>query len=69
MGRHKWKRRSMDRTGHGGEYSILEHVKLAELQDSEPHIDGFDDCDSNFLEIEAHQQLVEDADILALWLA
>ena len=45
---------------------LLEHVKFAEFQDSEPHIEGFVDCDHHLLHIESHKVIVEDADPLTL---
>ena len=48
-------------------YDILEHVKLAELQDCEPNMERFVNSDSNLHEISSHQLLAEDADILTIW--
>ena len=45
---------------------ILEHVKFAQLQHSEPHIEALVDCSLHLLEIESKQQVIEDADVLAL---
>ena len=45
---------------------LLEHVKFAEFQDSEPHIEGFIDSDHHLLQIESHMVIVEDADPLNL---
>ena len=45
---------------------LLEHVKFAEFQDSEPHIEGLVDCDRHLLHIESHKMIVEDAQPLTL---
>ena len=48
---------------------ILEHMKFAEFQNSEAHIEGLVDSDCNLLEIETYEVIVEDADPLTLWFA
>ena len=45
---------------------ILKHVKFAEFEDSEPHIEGLVDSDRHLLHIESHKPIVEDADSLTL---
>ena len=48
------------------QFDILEHVKFAQLQHSEPHIEGLVDFYLHLLEIESSHQFIDDADVLAL---
>ena len=47
----------------------LDHMKFAEFQDSEPHIEGFVDIDCDLLEIETYDMVGQDAHTLALLFA
>ena len=45
---------------------IVEHVKFAEFQNSETHLEGFVDRDCDLLEIETYEVVFEDANTLKL---
>ena len=47
-------------------YNLLEQVKFAEFQESQPHIEGLVDSDRHLLHIESHKVIVEDANPLRL---
>ena len=50
----------------GDVVAILEYVKVTELQHSETQIEVRVDCYLHLLRIEPNQQVIEDADVLAL---
>ena len=45
---------------------LLEHVKFAEFQDSEPHVEGLVDRERHLLKIESNEVVGEDAHPLTL---